>query len=121
MTSHSTLPPDIAGRLAQTLADPAAIRVTLDGDHLNGKPALLRALAEQLHFPGDFGQNWDALNDCLQDLSWLDLQHGLLIIFQNTTFFQAAHPTAWRVTNAILLEAVQYWSGRGVSFFLIFA
>src|SRR3954471_504838 len=35
------------------------------------KSDLLRALAEQLHFPDYFGANWDALWDCLNDFSWL--------------------------------------------------
>ncbi len=38
---------------------------------LTGKPALLEAFAAGLNFPAYFGQNWDALSDCLGDLSWL--------------------------------------------------
>lgn len=43
----------------------------LDGRVVLDKSALLRALAEALRFPAYFGANWDALLDCLGDLSWL--------------------------------------------------
>jgi len=41
---------------------PAAIRSKAD---------LLAALAGVGHFPSYFGANWDALLDCLRDLSWI--------------------------------------------------
>jgi hypothetical protein len=35
-----------------------------------GKDALLARIAKVLSFPQWFGGNWDALEDCLADLSW---------------------------------------------------
>jgi hypothetical protein len=35
-----------------------------------GKAALLERIAGALRFPRWFGGNWDALEDCLMDLSW---------------------------------------------------
>jgi RNAse (barnase) inhibitor barstar len=35
------------------------------------KEELLRELAKHLRFPGYFGENWDALWECIRDLSWL--------------------------------------------------
>ncbi|MBR0705334.1 barstar family protein [Bradyrhizobium liaoningense] len=35
------------------------------------KRALLTAIATQLSFPDYFGGNWDALEECIRDLSWL--------------------------------------------------
>jgi Barstar (barnase inhibitor) len=35
------------------------------------KHALLRTISELLRFPPYFGFNWDALEECLADLSWL--------------------------------------------------
>lgn len=32
---------------------------------------LFEDLAESLRFPGYFGANWNALEDCIRDLSWL--------------------------------------------------
>jgi hypothetical protein len=38
---------------------------------LSGKTKLLDALRVALEFPAYFGRNWDALSDCLQDMSWI--------------------------------------------------
>lgn len=35
------------------------------------KAALLDELYHRLHFPDYFGDNWDALEECIRDLSWL--------------------------------------------------
>lgn len=38
---------------------------------IRSKAELLAALASAGHFPDYFGGNWDALQDCLRDLSWI--------------------------------------------------
>lgn len=38
---------------------------------IRNKAELLAALASAGHFPDYFGGNWDALQDCLRDLSWI--------------------------------------------------
>ena len=43
---------------------------TLDGRSLTTRDSLLRALGRSLAFPDYYGANWDALEECLQDLSW---------------------------------------------------
>lgn len=35
------------------------------------KTVLLTSIAAQLKFPEYFGNNWDALEQCIRDLSWL--------------------------------------------------
>lgn len=36
---------------------------------VDDKKALMRRLADQLHFPEYFGHNWDAVADCLTDMA----------------------------------------------------
>lgn len=38
---------------------------------IRSKDELLAALASAGNFPSYFGENWDALQDCLRDLSWI--------------------------------------------------
>ncbi len=38
---------------------------------IRSKQKLLRTLAKELQLPAYFGHNWDALEECLRDLSWL--------------------------------------------------
>jgi RNAse (barnase) inhibitor barstar len=42
----------------------------LDARHYPDKDGLLAAIGEALHFPDYYGVNWDALEECLFDLSW---------------------------------------------------
>lgn len=52
---------------------------TLDGRQLGDKANLLAALGQVLHFPDYYGGNWDALEECLVDLSWHTGPLNLLI------------------------------------------
>ncbi|UXC17244.1 barstar family protein [Comamonas squillarum] len=40
---------------------------------------LLREIDQLFHFPGYFGFNWDALYDCLRDLSWITERQVVLM------------------------------------------
>ena len=42
-------------------------------ESITSKQALLATLATQLNFPDYFGGNWDALEECMADLSWLPI------------------------------------------------
>jgi RNAse (barnase) inhibitor barstar len=47
--------------------------------HVHGKKCLLKDFYEKLRFPEYFGFNWDALYDCLCDLSWLNEKKIVLL------------------------------------------
>ena len=42
----------------------------LDGAGIQGKEQFLNHAASVLSFPDYFGNNWDAFEDCLTDMSW---------------------------------------------------
>jgi RNAse (barnase) inhibitor barstar len=46
---------------------------------IQDKAGLLSAFYEAARFPAYFGNNWDALNDCLRDFSWVEQQRVTII------------------------------------------
>jgi hypothetical protein len=52
-------------------ADVSAALVVDVPSGIETKEALFAELAERLRFPDYFGANWDALWECIRDLSWL--------------------------------------------------
>jgi hypothetical protein len=80
------------------------------------KEALLARLAQALGFPEWFGHNWDALEDCLADLSWRAGEgHVLLIERQGELPLEDLG-----VLIDVLAAAAGHWRGRGHPFFAIF-
>lgn len=78
------------------------------------KQTLLKNIAQALDFPDWFGENWDALEDCLTDLSWRDAA-GHVLIFD--------HPKAGDeigVLIDVLRSSAELWAGRGKPFFAVF-
>lgn len=67
----------------------------LDGRTVTGRDALLDRLADELAFPAWFGRNFDALADCLGDLSWLP-GVGHVLVWDQWGTLAAADPKAWR-------------------------
>lgn len=70
------------GQRAESLVHPPpgfALRV-IKGAKCQTTDSLLREYARALDFPDYFGQNWDALEECLADLEWLPAKGYILLI-----------------------------------------
>lgn len=92
------------------------IRIDLAG--VGDKPGLLKATAESLHFPEYFGMNWDALEECLTDLSWLPAKGHVLYFSGVSKFFEAA-PKEMLTFRHILEVAATYWKGKTAQFYVL--
>ena len=55
---------------------------SLDLHGVGGKNELMAALDKALKLPEHFGNNWDALADCLEDDDWLGA-HGIAIFVRH--------------------------------------
>lgn len=94
-------------------------RLDLARADLRGAPdkeALLERLALALGFPAWFGGNWDALEDCLTDLSWR-AGAGHLVLIEGHGDLPADD---LGVLLDVLAAAAGYWAGRGRPFFAVF-
>jgi hypothetical protein len=80
------------------------------------KEALLERLALALGFPAWFGGNWDALEDCLTDLSWR-AGAGHVVLIEGHGELPADD---LGVLLDVLAAAADYWAGRGRPFFAVF-
>ena len=58
--------------------EPCVIRAKV-AHGINDEKMLFTVLADILKFPDYFGMNWDALWECIRDLSWLPAGHVNLI------------------------------------------
>ena len=105
------LPAD-AGTLREA-ARGAGLRWTvIDLQRARSKRALLNVLARVLRFPDTFGGNWDALADCLQDLSWLP-EPGWVLLLRGAADFAAAAPDEHGMLMEILGVTADYWRRQG--------
>lgn len=52
----------------------------LDGGQMSNQAELFQEFKVKLKFPEYFGANWNALDECLADLDWLDRTGYLLVI-----------------------------------------
>jgi barstar (barnase inhibitor) len=82
------------------------------------KQRLLSALAEGLALPRDFGANWDALADYVQDLSWAPAA-GHVVAIHHAAACAAATPDNWTIALDILRDAAIYWRGQGRIFIVL--
>lgn len=77
---------------------------------LKNKDALLDAIAAELRFPDYFGRNWDALDECITDLSWLPPGDVALI---HRDLPLSDNRASLSIYLSILRKAVRNWDREG--------
>lgn len=86
----------------------------LDARLYPNKEGLLAAIGQALDFPAYYGKNWDALEECLNDLSWLT---GPVIV--QIEHADALEPSTMVTLKDIWAEAAATWAKAGRSFVLL--
>jgi len=81
------------------------------------KHELLEQLSEALRLPDYFGHNWDALEECIRDFSWLEPGTVQLI---HLDLPLPDNPAALETYLSILSGAVASFSGREDRALLVF-
>lgn len=67
------------------------VSVRLDGNRCRSRAEFLREIGVALRFPSYYGENWDALEECIYDLEWLpDAQINLIV--ENADQLLASEP-----------------------------
>ncbi len=101
------------------LAEGLGFRVFLiDAEHARSKPELLAAFADTLSFPEYFGYNWDALDECIRDLGWLE-RGNFLLAFRRASRLLGLGAKDFVVLVDLLRQAALFWKADGVIFSVV--
>ncbi|MES2354907.1 MAG: barstar family protein [Pseudomonadota bacterium] len=90
----------------------------IEGQKLTKKEQFLNHAALAMHFPEYFGDNWDALEDCLTDLSWIDA-NNYLVAYDHTDIFAEHAPQHFDTVLEIFKESAEFWHGQGKSMIIL--
>ncbi|MBP7961229.1 MAG: barstar family protein [Caldilineaceae bacterium] len=91
----------------------------LDGGNIRDKGEFLHGMDQAFRFPSYFGYNWDALEECLLDLSWLPAP-GYVLLYNQPNRFIGNALDDWTTARLILEEAVAHWHREGAPLFVVF-
>jgi barstar (barnase inhibitor) len=93
--------------------------LTVDAWDVLSHEALLDKLGEIFEFPDYYGRNYNALDDCLRDLSWLPAPAYALRVREAGALWCDGPEVGGALVESWLLAA-EHWARQGVAFHLLF-
>lgn len=109
---------DIAPLLALAHEQGVALHA-LDLSDVHDRNGVIARVHAALSFPRDWGHNWDALADGLNDLSWLGEPAPRILLCHGIEQLQACAPTIQATLCDILEEASQRWAAADMAFWTL--
>ena len=91
----------------------------IEGKNIARKEQLMNAMATALDLPPHFGHNWDALEECLNDMDSVE-GDGFVILFDHVDALAAAHPSELETLVEILRDSVTSWREDGTAMVVLF-
>ena len=89
----------------------------VDLGKVRDKSALLGLLARALDFPDWFGANWDALQDCLGDLSWRTAP-GYVVALEHCQGLAKSARADFETLLEVFGAVADYWREQGIPFWV---
>jgi RNAse (barnase) inhibitor barstar len=107
------------GPSEEDLTDRGIALVLIEGDRVTDGGELMDALAVGFSFPDYFGRNWDAVDECLRDLSWLPGDGYTLVVRGAERLWSREPRLAGRLVESWLFSA-EHWARLEKPFHLVF-
>lgn len=107
-----------ASAIQRIVAEHEAACFVIDGRAAVDKPTLLAACARAFRVPSYFGHNWDALEECVLDLSWA--RGSRYVVLYDAVAVSATHdPASLEVALDILETAVEHWRATATPMYVL--
>lgn len=90
----------------------------LDGSKVRDKKSFLEKSAHAMKFPDYFGNNWDAFEECVNDLTWTPAP-GYILLFQAPERFIKNARSDWETAVDIFSSAIENWGEQGIPFYVL--
>jgi len=103
-----------------SLLPEGSIAFNVDGSKITNDKDLLTEISIVCKFPDYFGNNWNAMEDCLIDLEWLPAA-GYQLIWRNASKLFLSSPEDFLVFLDICKSASEFWQKQGKQFQLVIA
>ncbi|MEW2528707.1 barstar family protein [Streptomyces sp. NPDC047071] len=95
--------------------------VALELSGVRDKDAFMERCATAFALPEWFGRNWDALADCLTDLSWQPRARGRLVAVTGWQEYARRAPDDWEIAQDVFAAAVEHWRGEDTALEVVLA
>ncbi|MFL5342762.1 MAG: barstar family protein [Gemmataceae bacterium] len=102
---------EVADAAAALDHSPGVAARVVRGRKMRNAAVLFDEVAAALQFPPYFGENWDALDECLADLGWLRVDAVALVILDAAKVLDQDGAEARRVFWEMLERVSSEWTG----------
>lgn len=99
---------EFAWSIQQSPGRLAVVRV-VRGKKSRSEAEFFNEFAAALQFPDYFGENWDALSECLTDLEWLP-GDAYLLVFTESDLLLDREARAWPLLFKVLESVAAEWA-----------
>lgn len=110
-------PMSLGRRQSDELGEAASVRgvgvFRLNGVRMSNQAELFQEFKVKLQFPDYFGSNWNALDECLADLDWLDWSDYLVVIESGNSVLCDEEVEVREMLDKILTDISEEWSNSG--------
>lgn len=115
---HYALPEQI-GKIKDELRNSSLKFLECDVSSVKNDPDLFEVVSASLGFPDYFGNNWDAMDECLSDMEWLPADGYVLLLSSAEMLWKDATYTAGKLVS-VWQAAAEQWGEEEVPFHLVF-
>ncbi len=91
--------------------------ININGRNIYNKWDFFKQFAREMNFPSYFGENWDAFDECIRDLAWINAK-GYLIIYEYVGLFERNESPEFEKAIKIFRWAVDDWKKAGILMFI---